>query len=143
RRSAPGAQFLAGRAERLPFRDAAFDLITAAGSLNYADPRAAFPELCRVLGHSGTLVVYDFSQVDFPYDRPADGAIPLVPELLAGITSGSRLERAEPFELPVAMSHEQYVAYLNTEVAVAEPPRRPVWNLVFRGYIARLRRASL
>ena len=48
--------------ESLPFRDGAFDLITAAGSLNYADPAAAFPELRRVLTDVEVLVLESFDK---------------------------------------------------------------------------------
>src|SRR5690349_17678583 len=54
-RVARGAAFLAGRVEALPFRDGSFDLITAAGSLNYAKPAPAFAELRRVIAPGGTL----------------------------------------------------------------------------------------
>lgn len=60
---APGAHFVVGSADALPFASAAFDLITAAGSLNYADPSLFVPELARVLRPDGTLVVYDFGTV--------------------------------------------------------------------------------
>ncbi len=136
RQTCPSAQFLAARAESLPFRAAAFDLVTAAGSLNYAEPARAFPELRRVVTDNGALVVYDFAQVDFPYERPAGGAIPLSPAILAQMDTGFRVVRAAPFEIPISLTHERYVAYLNTEVTVAAPPVQPVWNLVFRGYLA-------
>jgi ubiquinone/menaquinone biosynthesis C-methylase UbiE len=139
----PGPRFLAARSESLPFRDRSFDLITAAGSLNYADPAAAFPELRRVLTPTGTLVVYDFSQVDFPYARPKDGSIPLSPEILGEIQSAFRVTRADPLELPVVMTHPEYIAYLKTELEVPEPPFQERWDLLFRGYIAWLTPASL
>jgi ubiquinone/menaquinone biosynthesis C-methylase UbiE len=34
---APDAGFVVGQAERLPFATSSFDLVTAAGSLNYTD----------------------------------------------------------------------------------------------------------
>jgi SAM-dependent methyltransferase len=139
---APGALFLAARAEALPFPDATFDLITAAGSLNYTDPTRSFPELRRVLKPEGALVVYDFNLPDFPYERPPDGAIELNPEILANLAEPFRLERFEILDLPLRMSHDHYVAFLKTEVTVPEPARRPEWNLHFRGYLALLRVAS-
>jgi ubiquinone/menaquinone biosynthesis C-methylase UbiE len=136
---APGAHFLAGRAESLPFRSGVFDLITAAGSLNYADTEAAFPELRRVITPTGTLCIYDFSQADFPYDRPPDGAIRLSPSILAEMDTGFRLARSEQFEFPVTMTHQSYIAYLGTEMKVPEPAYRPQWPLRFKGYIAWLK----
>jgi SAM-dependent methyltransferase len=58
---APHAGFIIGRAERLPFPAGTFDLVTAAGSLNYADVPAALAEIARVLTPDGTFLLYDFS----------------------------------------------------------------------------------
>jgi SAM-dependent methyltransferase len=58
---APQASFVIGRAERLPFAAASFDLVTAAGSLNYADFPSALSEIARVLTPDGTFLLYDFS----------------------------------------------------------------------------------
>jgi ubiquinone/menaquinone biosynthesis C-methylase UbiE len=143
RRIAPRAQFVCAHSEALPFCEASFELITAAGSLNYADPAAAFPELRRVLVADGSLVVYDFAQADFPYDRPPDGSRPLSPAILGEVQTVFRVARAEPLELPVSMTHTQYLAYLNTEVEVLAPPFRESWDLLFRGYIAWLTPACL
>ncbi len=56
------ANFVVAKAERLPFADGSFDLLTAAGSLNYADRELFFPEAARVLTDDGLLVIYDFSE---------------------------------------------------------------------------------
>jgi SAM-dependent methyltransferase len=58
---APHASFVIGRAERLPFAAGSFDLVTAAGSLNYADFPSALAEIARVLTPDGTFLLYDFS----------------------------------------------------------------------------------
>jgi SAM-dependent methyltransferase len=58
---APDASFVIGRAERLPFAAGSFDLVTAAGSLNYADVQTALTEIARVLTADGTFLLYDFS----------------------------------------------------------------------------------
>ena len=58
---APQAGFVIGRAERLPFAAGSFDLVTAAGSLNYADFPSALAEIARVLTPDGTFLLYDFS----------------------------------------------------------------------------------
>jgi SAM-dependent methyltransferase len=58
---APQARFVIGRAERLPFAAGSFDLVTAAGSLNYADVPSALAEIARVLTPDGTFLLYDFS----------------------------------------------------------------------------------
>ena len=58
---APQAGFVIGRAERLPFATGSFDLVTAAGSLNYADFPSGLAEIARVLTPDGTFLLYDFS----------------------------------------------------------------------------------
>jgi len=58
---APHARFVIGQAERLPFTAGSFDLVTAAGSLNYADLSSALAEIARVLTLDGTFLLYDFS----------------------------------------------------------------------------------
>ena len=46
---APHARFVIGQAERLPFAAGSFDLVTAAGSLNYADLPLALAERPRLI----------------------------------------------------------------------------------------------
>src|SRR5215213_47994 len=58
---APRASFVVGYAEALPFATASFDLVTAAGSLNYTEPGRSLAEFARVLGVGGVLAIYDFS----------------------------------------------------------------------------------
>jgi SAM-dependent methyltransferase len=58
---APRARFVIGQAERLPFAAGSFDLVTAAGSLNYAHLPSALAEIARVLTRDGTFLLYDFS----------------------------------------------------------------------------------
>jgi SAM-dependent methyltransferase len=60
RRHVEGASFVLASAEALPVRSETVGLITAAGSLNYADIPAFFSETERVLSPEGLLVVYDF-----------------------------------------------------------------------------------
>jgi SAM-dependent methyltransferase len=66
---APQARFVIGEAERLPFAAGSFDLVTAAGSLNYTDLPSALTEIARVLTRDGTFLLYDFS----PGRRSASG----------------------------------------------------------------------
>ena len=69
RKVAPQAGFVIAEAERLPFAAGSFDLVTAAGSLNYSDLPSAFGEVARVLSAAGTFLLYDFS----PGRRAASG----------------------------------------------------------------------
>ena len=52
---APHALFVVGRAERLPFSAGAFDLIAAAGALNYVDVDLFLGEAVRVLAPGGVV----------------------------------------------------------------------------------------
>jgi len=58
---APDARFVIGTAEKLPFATGSFDLVTAAGSLNYTDLPTALGEITRVLALKGIFLLYDFS----------------------------------------------------------------------------------
>jgi SAM-dependent methyltransferase len=131
----PDASFVRSRAEILPFADCAFDLISAAGSLNYVDLDRFWPEARRVLSDEGSLLVYDFSQGrSFPhstaldnwfaafmkrYPAPAGHARHLDPETIAALPSGFQVRDARRFEIPLPMSPSAYVDYAMTETNVA------------------------
>ena len=104
---APSADFVVGAAEAIPLCDRSVDLITAAGSLNYANLDLFFPEAARVLAPHGVLLVYDFSpgkslrtstkldewfsSFHGRYPPPANEARELSPEILSGMNSGFRV----------------------------------------------------
>ena len=72
--------FAVAAAERLPCADASVDLLTAAGSLNYADLDAFVGEADRVLRTGGAIAVSNYS-----FGRPtAPAAAPDWPERFAG-----------------------------------------------------------
>jgi ubiquinone/menaquinone biosynthesis C-methylase UbiE len=53
-------EFVEGSAERLPFKDASFDLVISNGALNLViDKDRAFGEIARVLTRSGELAIAD------------------------------------------------------------------------------------
>ena len=124
---APGASFVHGRAEALPFAARTFDLLTAAGSLNYVDLDLFFLEARRVLAKNGLLFVYDFSQprddsfsqFTTRYPPPPGHARKLDPDILAALPSGFRLTRSQSFEIPLPMSPAAYIDYAMTETNVA------------------------
>jgi SAM-dependent methyltransferase len=133
---APGARFTAARAEALPLGASTVDLITAAGSLNYTDPPAVFREAARILTRSGAMCVYDFGQgrsallegwfaeLERRYPMPRSEAIPLDPEILAGMNAGFRTIAADRFEMAVPMDAEKYANYIMTEANIAAAIRR-------------------
>jgi len=126
---------MAARAEALPVRSGSIDLMTAAGSLNYADLDLFFPEARRVLKDTGTLVVYDFSQgrsfstngdLDKWFDQflarypaPPDPINRLDPEILARIANGMRLTAHEHFEIGLPITPGFYVDYIMTETNIS------------------------
>ena len=62
---------LACDAERMPFRDASFDLVTVAfGLRNMTRKDRALAEMCRVLRHGGRLLVLEFSKIAAPLAKP-------------------------------------------------------------------------
>lgn len=131
RAKVPTAEFLCARAEQLPFPDGAFDLITAAGSLNFCKVDAAIAEVARVMGPAGALVVYDFSPGRFSeewferfvsrYPWPASGAVRLDPDELAAHGDRVSLHRTsyEHFAIELPMTLEAYLNYMLTETNVA------------------------
>jgi ubiquinone/menaquinone biosynthesis C-methylase UbiE len=129
---APRARFLVGQAERLPFRDGTFNLLTAAGSLNYADLRLFLPEAARVLAPGGVLAIYDYAtgrrlrgsdRLDkwygtFEHRYPSPPGRHLDPGSLAYASSGLRLETYEQMEVGVSMTFSSYLKYVMTETKV-------------------------
>lgn len=134
---APRAGFVVGAAERLPFGAATFDLVTAAGSLNYADLGPALAETARVLTPLGRFLLYDFSEgrrsttggaladwfaafeQRFPW--PA-GWRPLDPRELPLAPAGLRLLDHTVIELRLPTTFDDYLRYsvggINVDSAV-------------------------
>ncbi len=75
-------------AEQLPFRDAAFDLVSVAfGLRNMTRKEVALAQMCRVLRPGGRLLVLEFSRVAAPLRKPYDwyslNVLPLLGKLVA------------------------------------------------------------
>ncbi len=114
-------------APRLNFllRAECIDVITAAGSLNYADLDLFFKEAARILVPSGIVVIYDFSPgrafldsdaldqwfrrfvARFPW--PPDDAADLNRELLSTIDHGFQLHDYEHFEIGITLTRAFYL----------------------------------
>lgn len=137
---APQALFLVGQAETLPFPAGAFDLMTAAGSVNYADLGLFLPEAARVLAAGGVLVIYDFSAgrrlrasrlleewfaaFERRYPSPPDYELD-VRGLDFG-PSGLRLVAYEELEVAVPMCLGDYLSYALSEANVESAISRGV-----------------
>ena len=137
-KTAPQARFVIAQAEQLPFAPASFDLVAAAGSLNYADLPAAFGEVARVLTPDGKFLLYDFSpprrsaggedlagwfdsfEQRFPWPP---GWEPLDPRELAMGSWGLRLLDYTDVEARLPMTFDAYLRYMlsetNAEHAIA------------------------
>ena len=132
RNVAPHARFVVGSAERLPFPDETFDLLTAAGSINYTDPSVFLPEAARVLESHGVLTIYDFSQgrrfrennrlhewyLAFERRYPAQAGYALDVRRLPFAQFGLRLDAYQELEVAVSMSLESYLPYAMSETGV-------------------------
>jgi SAM-dependent methyltransferase len=148
----PFASFVAGAAEAIPFCDHSVDLITAAGSLNYADLDLFFPEAARVMIRDGVLVVYDFSpgrrfrdattldewfsSFYRRYPPPGDDARNLSPAILAEVSHRFRVRSHQQFEIGITLTPGFYVDYMMTETNVAAAVRRGVPRSEIRSWCA-------
>jgi SAM-dependent methyltransferase len=130
---APHARFVIGQAERLPFAAGSFDLVTAAGSLNYADLPSALAEIARVLTRDGTFLLYDFSvgrrsvsgdelaswfasfEQRFPWPP---GWQPFDVRELPLVAYGLRLLDYTDVETRLPMAFDAYLRYMLSEVNV-------------------------
>ena len=129
---APGASFVAARAEQLPFAAGSFDLVTAAGALNYVDLGLFLPDLARVLTARGVLVIYDFSAgrrlrgsgalnawyAEFERRYPPKPGYEMDVRRLEDAQAGLTLVAFKPFEVAVPMTMAQYVQYAMSETGV-------------------------
>ncbi len=130
---APHASFVIGQAERLPFAAGSFDLVSAAGSLNYADLPSALAEIARVLTRDGTFLLYDFStgRRSVSGDELADwfdsfeqrfpwppGWEPLDVRELPLATYGLRLLDYTDLEIRLPMGLDAYLRYMLSEANV-------------------------
>jgi SAM-dependent methyltransferase len=129
---APHALFLVGQAERLPFSAGAFDLITAAGSINYVDRDLFLPDAARLLAPGGVLIIYDFSAgrrmrgghrlaewfARFERRYPSPSGYALDVRGLAYSRFGLRLQSYEELEIAVPMPLGAYLPYVLSETRV-------------------------
>jgi SAM-dependent methyltransferase len=129
---APGARFAIGEAERIPFATGAFDVITAAGSINYADLDPFLREVGRVLAPTGVLVIYDFSagqrmrgssqlehwHQEFERRYPPQPGYDIDVGRLPFAAAGLRLDGQEEMKVALPMTLDSYLRYAMSETAV-------------------------
>ncbi len=148
---APKVTFLVGHAERLPVASRSFDLITAAGSVNYANLDLFFPEVERVLTETGVLVIYDFSAgrrfaeddslerwyAEFERRYPPQPGYALDVTALDYSQYGLRLSRYEPLEVALPMTFDSYLAYALSEASVEQAIQHGVPEAEIRDWCQR------
>jgi ubiquinone/menaquinone biosynthesis C-methylase UbiE len=132
RNALPKADFVLGGAEALPFESEIFELVTAAGSLNYVNVQVALREVSRVLRPGGHFVAFDFS-TGRVMSTPAHEApcfnrfrtsFPSLPGYaldLKALPYGEcalELVAYEDFAIQLRMTAEVYVDYLLSETNV-------------------------
>ena len=85
-------RLLGGDAERLPFRDSSFDLVTAAfGVRNFGDIPTGLSEAWRVLGSGGELLILDFTEPTLPgFKQVYRFYFRFILPFVGGIVSGQR-----------------------------------------------------
>lgn len=128
------AHFAVAQAERLPFATDSFDLLTAAGSLNYADLAQFLPEAARVLNAHGVLAIYDFSEgkrlrdetrleewyAAFKKRYPSPPGYALDVRTLPYENYGLRFQGYHELEVAVPMMHDNYLRYALSETSVEQ-----------------------
>ncbi len=134
------AHFAVARAEQLPFAAQSFDLLTAAGSLNYADLALFLPEAARVLKAQGMLAIYDFSEgrrlyadprleqwyAAFKQRYPSPPGYALDVRALPYESYGLRLRGYHELEVALPLTHANYLRYALSETSVELAIRRGV-----------------
>jgi SAM-dependent methyltransferase len=132
REVAPRASFVVACAEQLPFAAGSFDIVAAAGALNYVDLGLFLPDLARVLAPGGVMVIYDFSAArrlrgsdaldawyaEFERRYPPKPGYDMDVRAIGFERAGLRLEAFEPFEVAVPMTTGQYLPYALSETGV-------------------------
>jgi SAM-dependent methyltransferase len=146
----PRVRFVVGEAERLPFADSSFDLIAAAGSVNYSNVPSFLTETARVLTRRGALVIYDFSQgagadasldawnLEFRREYAEAGGYHLDVARLPFEAAGLRLDLFHQFDLRIPMAADAYLEYAMSETRVELAISRGIPELDIR---ERLRRS--
>ena len=121
--------YLHAPAEKLPFNEGSFDLVTVCGAINWIDRRLFFPEAKRVLKKQGWVIIYNsfitehmrenaaytqWYQERFlsRYPTPPRDETPLTPSECEGY--GFRLNQEE-FTHELTWSREEYVEYMLTQ----------------------------
>lgn len=137
----PAADRVLGKAEQLPFRDAAFDLVACAQAFHWMEPRAAFREVHRVLRAPGLAAIWwKYEAAEDPVAQLGDALVTRAlgraaphtdmarGKVLPGIAD-SPFREAEEVALrhPVRFTADSYVGYQASRENLrrAAGPERP------------------
>ena len=123
-RESPGPVFAGAAGESLPFRDGVFDLITAAGVVDWIDRSRFLPEARRVLRPGGCLALYDIREdgVEFAaWHREFQRRFPKPPRRAVDISPGEAQAagfappRMEAYSLDIPFDLGRYVRFALTQ----------------------------
>lgn len=127
---APGARLAAARAEQIPLRPLAVDVVVAAQAFHWFDTARALPEIARVLRPGGTLgLVWNAADFKVPWVRKVLGLIGMEDEPIDDLLGGSELfatsERRD-FRHWQRFGRESLIGYLSSSsyAAVMTPGDR-------------------
>jgi ubiquinone/menaquinone biosynthesis C-methylase UbiE len=124
--------FAAGQAERLPFQNTSFDLVTASSAFHWFERSSFLAEARRVLQKGGKLVVYDnyfsgkaietdelskwvFESYRSTYPPPPRAAVHFP---LGSIEDGFHSIHREDYENTTSFTQEALIDYLSTQTNV-------------------------
>lgn len=145
--SLPGAAFVNGRVEELPFRPRTFQLVAAGGSLNWSDLEAVLPPIADLVADEGWFLLYDFGpgllpgraagwRAEFGARYPFPPARKISPDSLPEELNGlTRLYR-RPFEIELVLTRDFYLEYALTETNVQAAIERGEDEAAIRGWCA-------
>jgi ubiquinone/menaquinone biosynthesis C-methylase UbiE len=119
----PGHRYEQGGAERLPLEDASVDVATLMRSLHHVpDPRAAFPELARVVRHHVWIAEPLPEGEFFEFLRPVDDETEVRANAQRAIAEQTHFQRLETVEYDVTLEIPTFEA-LRDRVLSADPSR--------------------
>jgi SAM-dependent methyltransferase len=144
----PGAAFLQGRLEELPFPPRTFPLVAAAGSLNWCDLDAVLPAIAALVADGGHFLLYDFGPGLLPGRAaewhelfraryPFPPARRIGPEHLPESLHGLTLTHARDFEIELVCSRDFYLEYALTETNVEAALARGAEEATIRDWCSR------
>jgi ubiquinone/menaquinone biosynthesis C-methylase UbiE len=136
-------RYAIGRAEAIPFKDAAFDGVTSFCGYHWFDPARAVPEMMRVLRSGGRIAIVNMSGRDGFYDDYRALVAQFVPGVLPDHRKNYNPRRDfEAHGLRILAEHGESVSDTNTADELFQALQSvSVWNLIPEDLLAQARDA--